>query len=145
MVRLAQFTGGRLGGKCADGKEIDPDTGHLDVGGPATSGALGGKVQHPRVDVEDDEVGDACLVVLCILGELVDALGDVVLAAAVTVEDLALADQRVVDVDVAHQVSFAGGGPGFGVGDVVAVQEQKPLQVEIVDFLAVARIGLKYL
>ena len=109
-VRLALLAGGRLGGQGADGDEEDTDTGQLDAGRPVARWGLGGKVQPAGADVEDDQVGDARLVVLRVLDELVDTLGEVALAATVAIEDFAFAYQRVGGVEAAHEVGLAGGG-----------------------------------
>jgi hypothetical protein len=68
---------------------------------------------------------------------------EVALAAATPVEDLAVADEGIAAVEVADEVGLAGCRARFGVGDVVAFEEEEALRVGVVDLFAVGAVGLE--
>jgi len=57
--------------------------------------AIGRKLERSAGDVEDDQIGHVLVVVDGVLDDLVDAFGKVVLSATVSIEDLAIANERI--------------------------------------------------
>ncbi|MCM3300399.1 hypothetical protein M4D73_19475 [Streptomyces pseudogriseolus] len=104
---FAGFAGGGGGWQDADVDEVDADAGNFGVGGPGSGGAVSGEFEELVGDVVDDEVGGVLPIVMGVLDDLVHAFGEVALATALAVEDLAVADEGVAAAEVADEVGFA--------------------------------------